>query len=159
MFSNFFSKKKTPILEAINQIKSSLIELDISSAEPKEINWDDYINTVSSEAYTQFGKETYVRAIKDSSNIIYDKEKEYTKEIETVDFHNNYVLFVIFTSKSYFPSHYHNSLETIKCLEGAYIGMDNEVYLRGETQVIPAGKPHVFRGVTNGACLVTIAKK
>lgn len=157
---NLFSRKKEDgILDLLDDIKRSLVEVDLVYTKPEEIDWQSISKQVSTTAYTQMGKEIYVRHVTDPKDLKFKEEKPYAKELSKVDFSKSMVLFVIFTSKSVFPSHYHNNEERILCLEGSFIGNEDEVYLKGETQIIPPGKPHLFKGITDGICLVTIGNK
>lgn len=159
MIKLFSRSKKEGILDLLDEVKKSLVEIDLIYTKPEELDWETLSKQISSDAYTQIGKEVYIRHILGPKDLKFKEEKAYAKEISKMDFTSNMVMFVIFSSRATFPSHYHKHQETIYCLEGSYIGNDNEVYTKGETQIIPPKKPHIFRGVTEGMCLVTISNK
>ena len=151
-------RKKGGILNLLKGVKNSLINVDIQYTEPEEVDWKSIIHKISTEAYTPIGNGMYARVIKNPEDIKYDEEKRYKSDLKKANYDRDIVIITLFSKGASFPSHYHDTTEKIKCLEGSFIGLENKVYLPGEVQVVPPNVPHVFKGVTEGVCLVTIKK-
>lgn len=158
MFNIFTRNKEEGILSLLKDIKTSLIDIDVVYQDPEQVNYLQLLTQLSTEAYAQVAPGVYDRVVKDITDVKYAKEKPYADLLKKLDFKKNHVVFVVFTKHANFPPHYHGTEEVIHCLEGSYIGGENEVFIPGETQVIPANKVHTFIGVEDGMCLLTLAK-
>lgn len=172
----FWKKKERKTLsdqaiEAMQSLNQSMTQVSLALEDPRfhpQTNFVDgnkVVVNIPSSNYLEVAEGVQDRVLLHANHVLFEWEYPFKSVINKQDFDRFHVIFCVFSGKSLFTKHWHNQLELIVCLHGAY---KSKVYTNkqfalnyitaGTTQVIPANKVHSFEGVEDGYALVLIEK-
>jgi hypothetical protein len=147
-------------LKALEDLEKFLTRVPISyenNAAAIKVDQKSYVS-IPSDRYIEVADGVFDRVVTGKKDIIFDYEKVFIPYLQHIDFEKNIVLFAKFSKKAKFDAHYHPVIETIYCIEGKYKGYSDIVYEKGDIQIIPPNKLHIFEGVEDGLCIVILSK-
>ena len=123
----------------------------------EQVSIDTFLSIPSSH-YVQVQPGFFDRTVLHPDDMNSGREYEFKEILKTLDFDNNIVLFVEYTSNGFFEKHATQTTCTIWNLKGK-IAINGDIYLEGDFVELKPGQVRDLKGIENGLLLATIAKQ